>query len=67
MLNYKYNGRTVLERFDEMIGMNDSRAGFLFRICATGFCLFTTLDPTASYYVSPLMWVLVFAFINFYL
>ena len=50
-----------------MIGKNDSSFGFMLRLCAVGFCVFTALDPTTSYYMSPLMWVLVWGFIYFYL
>jgi hypothetical protein len=67
MLDYKYGGHTVRERWNEMIGRNDSPLGFVIRLCVVGFCVATSLDPHASYYMSPQMWVLVWLFIYFYL
>jgi hypothetical protein len=67
MLDYKYRGASIRERWREMTGENDSTVGFLVRILAGSFCVYTTLDPTASYYMSPLMWVLVWGFIYFYM
>ena len=67
MWDYKYYHRTVRQRWNEMIGKNDSSFCFMLRLCAVGFCVFTALDPTTSYYMSPLMWSLVWGFIYFYL
>jgi hypothetical protein len=67
MLDYKYGGRTVRERWHEMVGTNDSYLGFCFRICVIAFCSFTAADPTTSYYMSPFMWLLVWGFVYFYL
>lgn len=65
--DYKYKGRTIQERFDEMIGRNDTPLGFLFRLCVVGFCVFTTLDPSASYYMTPFMWAVAWGFVYFYM
>jgi hypothetical protein len=67
MLDTKYSGYSIRERWNEMIGRNDSTFGFLLRLCVVGFCVVTALDPHASYYMSPQIWVLVWLFIYFYL
>jgi hypothetical protein len=67
MWDYKYRGYTIGERWSEMTGQNDSTFGYVFRMCVFSFCVFTALDPTTSYYMSPFMWSLVWGFIYFYL
>jgi hypothetical protein len=63
----KYRGHSPRERFDNMIGKADTPIGFVFRLCVVGFCVFTAMDPTTTYYTSPAVWAVVWWFIYFYL
>jgi hypothetical protein len=66
-IDYPYNGHSIRERFHSMIGTHDGPIVFACRIALVCFCVYTTLDPHASYYMSPFMWVAIWVFVHFYL
>jgi hypothetical protein len=61
-----YKGHSLRERFDNMIGRKDSAVGFAIRLSLVGFCVYTTLDHQASYYMSPLHWLVIWGLVYFY-
>lgn len=66
-MDYKYHGFTVRQRWESLIGTHVGPIGWVVRGAIIAFALRTMANPTEHIYISPLHWVVLIAFVYFYL
>lgn len=63
--DYKYNGLTVGDRFDSMIGKHAGPIEWAIRLAVIAFAMRTMADPSEHIYMHPMCWVVIVAVIFF--
>lgn len=66
MMNYRYCGLTVGERFRMMLGLEDTPFFLVCRAAWVLLILHTASSPNASYHIQPAVWAVLIFMYYFY-